>query len=135
MKLRLALFLLFFISCLSATISAEFVAANKADSVRGYRYVTEGEIKAIQDTGMLRGGNPGETFFTKDVFKTSTKAQQRLSLPRAPTHRVEFDIINNPSLLRNGTKVQPDFGQLGKGSEFLTTDQVRVNLINVQPLQ
>ena len=117
------------------TLSGCAVATNKIDNIRGYRYVSEGEIKAIQETGMLRGGNPGETFFTKDVFKTSKKAQQRLSLQSAPTHRIEFDIINNPTLQRNGTKVDPLFGQPGKGAEFMTTDPVRVNLINVQPLQ
>ena len=107
----------------------------KVDNVRGYRYVTEGEVKAIQETGMLRGGNPGETFFTKDLYKTSIKAQSRLSLPNAPTHRVEFEIINNPILKLNGTKVETAFDQLGKGAEFMTTGNVRINLINVQPLQ
>jgi len=114
---------------------ADCVATNKLDNIRGYRYVSEGEIKAIQETGMLRGGNPGETFFTKDLFKTSTKAQQRLSLQGAPTHRIEFDVINNPTMQRNGTKVDSLFGQPGKGAEFMTIDPVRVNLINVQPLQ
>jgi len=28
------------------------------------RYVGEGEIAAIQQTGLLRGGRPGETYFT-----------------------------------------------------------------------
>jgi hypothetical protein len=27
--------------------------------------MTEGELKAIQWSGMLRGGNPGKTYFTK----------------------------------------------------------------------
>lgn len=96
--------------------------------------MTEAEVKAIKETGMLRGGRPGETFFTKDVYKTGAHAQERLALPNTPTHRIEFEITNNPNLLRNGTKVKPDFGQPGRGAEFMTTDPVRVDLINVQPL-
>lgn len=48
---------------------------------------------------------------------------------------IEFNILNNPNLLRNGTKVRPAFGQPGRGAEFLTTDPVRVNIINIQPLR
>ena len=112
-------------------------AANSVSSTgtRGYRYVAESEIEAIKNTGMLRGGREGETFYTKDLYKSGSHAQDRLSLPNAPTHRVEFEIINNPSLVRNGTKVEPVGSLPGKGSEFMTTDPVQVKLINVQPLR
>ncbi|MBO9562796.1 MAG: RHS repeat protein [Niastella sp.] len=103
--------------------------------VRGYRYMTEGELQAIQKTGMLRGGNPGETYFTKDVYKSAAHAQERLALPNTPTIRVEFEIVNNPTMVRNGTKVTPNYGMPGKGSEFMTTDQVKVKVINSQPLR
>ena len=77
----------------------------------------------------------GETFFTKDVFRSGLKAQQRLALPSTPTLRVKFGILNNPTLLRNGTKVQSAFGMPSRGAEFMTTNPVRVNLINWQPLR
>jgi hypothetical protein len=113
-----------------ATQQAEATVAG----TRGFRYVTESEIKAIKETGMLRGGRPGETFFTKDIYKIGAHAQERLALPNTPTYRIEFRITNNPNLLRNGTKVKPDFSQPGKGAEFMTTDPVHVDLINIQPL-
>lgn len=84
---------------------------------------------------MLRGGRPGETFFTKDVYKSGAHAQDRLSLPSTPTHRVEFEITNNPTMIRNGTKADPVTPHAGRGAEFMTTDPVRVNVINVQPLR
>ncbi len=114
-----------------------FRASNRAAKGSGnaFRYVTQGEINAIKNTGLLRGGRPGETFFTKDVFRSGARAQQRLALPTRPTHRIEFSIRNNPHLLRNGTKVRPAFGQSGRGAEFLTTDPVRVNIFNIQPLR
>ncbi len=120
------------------TIAWQYDASDSplaARTTTGFRYVTEGEIKAIKDTGMLRGGRPGETFFTKDVYKSGAHAQERLSLPTTPTHRIEFEITNNPTMLRNGTKVEPVGSLTGKGSEFMTTDQVHVDLINVQSLR
>jgi len=97
--------------------------------------MTQGELQAVQKTGLLRGGRAGETFFTKDLYKSAASAQQRLALPSAPTLRVEFQILNNPTLLRNGTKVQSAFGMLGRGAEFMTLDPVKVRLINWQPLR
>lgn len=52
-----------------------------------------------------------------------------------PTLRVEFKILNNPTMRLNGSKVLPDFGMPGKGAEFMTTDPVKVRLINWQPLR
>ena len=104
-------------------------------STTGFRYMTQAELQAVQKTGLLRGGRSGETFLTRDVFKSGLKAQQRLALPTKPTLRVEFEILNNPTLLRNGTKVHPAFGMSGRGAEFMTTSPVRVNLINWQPLR
>jgi hypothetical protein len=111
------------------------LAAKTTEGTTGYRYVTEAEIQAIKNSGMLRSGRPGETFFTKDVYKSGAHAQERLSLPTTPTHRIEFNVTNNPTMLRNGTKVDPVGSLPGKGSEFMSTDPVRVDLINVQPLR
>lgn len=96
--------------------------------------MTEG-VKAIQETGMLRGGNLGKTYFTKDLYKSGINAQQRLSLPTTPIMRVEFEILNNPTMKLNGSKVLLDFGMPGKDAEFMTTDPVRVRLTNWQPLK
>lgn len=100
----------------------------------GFRYMSQAELKAIQETGYLRGGLTGETYFTKDLYRSAAKAQSRLSLGSSPTLRVEFEILNNPTLLRNGTKVTPFNGMFGGGSEFMTLDLVKVKLINWQPL-
>jgi RHS repeat-associated protein len=100
-----------------------------------FRYVTQGEVKAIEETRMLRGGQPGETFFTKDLYKSTEKATERLSLKTPATHRLEFQFQNNPLLQRNGTRVLPDFLRRGGGNEFMTLDKVKVKIINVQPLR
>lgn len=103
--------------------------------VYAYRYITEGELGVIRSTNLLRGGRLGETYFTKDMYKSGKKAQSRLALPTTPTIRIEFKIVNNPKLINNGTKVLPAYGQAGKGSEFMTIDKVKVEPINWQILK
>ena len=88
-----------------------------AKKTSAFRYMTDAELNAIKKTGLLRGGKTGETFFTKDLYKSASKAQERLALPSAPTLRTEFEILNNPQLLRNGSKVSPAFNQIGQGAE------------------
>ncbi|MCL8267601.1 hypothetical protein M9Y82_13335 [Leptospira weilii] len=116
------------------TNASPFEAKNTS-TTSGYRYVTKGEVQAIKDTGMLRGGRDGETYFTKDLYKSGSKAQERLSLKDTPTHRVEFEVKGSPNYEKHGNKVDPLYGQPGKGSEFMTIDPVKVKLINVQPLK
>ncbi len=100
-----------------------------------FRYMGDDELQAVKDSGFLRGGNPGETYYTKDVYKSASLAQERLSLPNTPTLRVEFEIINNPSLQLNGSKVLPAFQMSGRGSEFMSLNPVKVRIINWQPLR
>lgn len=97
--------------------------------------MTEGDLGAIKNTDFLRGGRPGETYFTKDLYKSGFHAQERLALPTTPTLRVEFDILNSPQLQINGNKVLPAFNMPGKGAEFMTLDPVKVKIINVQPIK
>ena len=119
-----------------------------AENISGFRYMAKAELKAIQNSGpindknigFLRGGDPGEIFFTKDLYKSGEKAQRRLSLDKKPELRVEFEVLNNPSLLRNGTKVRPLHRHNkptlpGKGAEFMTNDPVQVRIKNWQPLR
>jgi len=70
------------------------------------RYISEGELRAIEETGMLRGGRPGKTFFTTDVYETSKEATSRLSLKIPPEYRVDFEILN-PGSVRGPQRVQP----------------------------
>ena len=98
-----------------------------------YRSMSRAEADAVTDTGILRGGRPGDTFFTDSRFRTASRAQNRLSLPSTPEVQMEFKVTNNPNMIRNGTRVAPDYGGIGGGREFMTTDPVSVEVINVQP--
>ena len=97
-----------------------------------YRNMSKAELQAVQETGMLRGGRGGETYFTDSNFNSATEAKNRLALPEKPDVQVKFKITNNPELLKNGTKVDPAYGQNGGGKEYMTRDQVKVDILNVK---
>jgi RHS repeat-associated protein len=105
----------------------------KTGSKSYYRSMSRAEVKAVKETGMLRGGKFGKTYFTDSRYKTANKAQRRLSLQSRPEVQMEFHVTNNPRMSLNGTKVEPDFDQPGLGKEFRTTDPVHVEIKNVQP--
>jgi hypothetical protein len=99
-----------------------------------YRYMVPAELEAVQQTGLLRGGRPGETFWTDESFTSAAEAQDRLALPSPPELRVRFIILNNPTLTREGSIVEPAFGGQGGGREWASPDQVQVEILDVQPL-
>ncbi|MBQ9200710.1 MAG: hypothetical protein IJ141_11090, partial [Lachnospiraceae bacterium] len=100
---------------------------------RIYRVMSEAELDAVKDTGMLRGGREGTTFFTDSYYKNASTAKSRLSLPEKPKYIMEFEIENNPKIL-GGTRVEPNFGELGGGREYFTNDLVKVKIINYQKM-
>ena len=100
---------------------------------RIYRVMSEAELDAVKDTGMLRGGREGTTFFTDSYYKNASTAKSRLSLPEKPKYIMEFEIENNPKIL-GGTRVEPNFGELGGGREYFTDDVVKVKIINYQKM-
>jgi len=99
-----------------------------------YRYMVPAELEAVRQTGLLRGGRPGETFWTDEQFTSAAEAQNRLALPSPPELRVRFIITNSPTLTRDGSIVEPAFGGEGGGREWASPDPVQVEILDVQPL-
>lgn len=123
------------VATLGASPTGDMVMAKRLAQTEKtfFRSMSEVEAQAVRQTGMLRGGRPGETFFTDSRFRTAGRAQDRLSLPHTPEVQLEFRLREPLKLNRNGTRVQPDFGGRGGGREFSTFDPVEVEIINVQP--
>ena len=123
----------------STKVLADAAAARKVlDTTKTYyRSMSKAEAAAIADTGILRGGRPGKAYFTDQRIRMGDggkRAQARLSLPGGtPEVRMEFSVTNNPSMTLNGTRVSPHYEQPGGGREYMTTDPVEVEVINVQP--
>jgi len=98
-----------------------------------YRVMGEGELKAVQETGKLRGGREGTTYFTDSYFKNANNAKSKLALPEKPKYIMEFEITNNPSI-NGGTRVTPAFYELGGAREYFADDIINVEIINFQKM-
>jgi hypothetical protein len=93
-----------------------------------------GELEAVRETGFLRGGRPGDTFWTDAELTSAAEVPDKLALPTPPELRVRFVILNNPTLVRDGSIVEPAFGGQGGGREWASPDPVQVEILDVQPL-
>jgi len=94
------------------------------------RYIGEGELQAIEQTGLLRGGRPGETYFTTDHYVSENSAMQRLALKQGPDYRVEFELLNQPSIV-GPERVAPSLKlfRWGWGIQYWTSDPVQVRVL------
>lgn len=96
--------------------------------------MSRSEAEAVRETGRLRGGWPGETYWTDEVYTSAEHAQQRLALSERPEVRMEFRIRNNPRLEIDAGRVEPAHGREGEGREYMSEDPVEVEVIDVQPI-
>ncbi len=106
-----------------------------ADEATYIRYMVEAELRAVHNTGYLRGKTPGNTFFTKDIFETVGGATSRLSLKNPPDVGVAFRIINQPRIF--GPSIVDSWvnpSRLGLGTQYWTSDPVRVTIISTWDL-
>ncbi|MEL4106278.1 hypothetical protein AAFA46_05475 [Oscillospiraceae bacterium WX1] len=99
-----------------------------------YRAMSEPELNAVKETGYLRGGRDGSTYFTDSYYKSANNAQNRLSLPNKPEYIMEFKITNNPTVY-GGNTVNPAFGGSGGGREYFSNNPVQVNIVNYQKMR
>ena len=96
--------------------------------------MAEAELRAVQETGLLRGGRPGTTYFTTNKYRTRQSAVRFLSLPNTPDVRVDFKILNNPRIF-GPMRVDPDFGQPGGGIQYWSDDPVAVRILRIANLR
>ncbi len=112
-----------------AYTASETIAITETQTVYS-RYMSRAELDAVQDTNTLRGGRPGDTYFSTNRYTTATDAQSALSLDSTPDVRVDFTITNNPSTV-GPYPVEPDFGQPGGGIEYWSSDSIAVKIVEV----
>ncbi len=90
--------------------------------------------KLAHGVSLLRGGRPGDTYFTTNKYRTVRGAEERLALPHAPEVRLDFEIANQPRVY-GPRKVAPAFGKPGGGIEYWSPDPVRVRIIRWRDLR
>jgi hypothetical protein len=94
-----------------------------------YRYMSSAEAQAVRTTGVLRGGRAGDTYLTTQATTSSSQAASQLALPVAPEVRMTVRVLNNPNMVRYGTRVQSAPGRDGGGVEYMTRDRVNVEIL------
>ncbi len=99
------------------------------------RYCSNAELKAIKETGILRGGIPGRSYFTTDKYTTSAEAQERLSLGTLPEVRIEFSITNSPKIFGPSIVQADKIGHLGKGIEYWSPNKVDLIIRRIMTLK
>ncbi|MCC6910301.1 MAG: hypothetical protein IT430_20395 [Phycisphaerales bacterium] len=99
------------------------------------RYGSVAEMEAMGRTGLLRGGRPGRNYVTRDVYDTGLDAQHSLALERAPTRRARIEFDSKCSTCPP-TRVKPQFGQPGGGTEFTVYGPggIPIRIIKIDPL-
>lgn len=96
-----------------------------------YRYMSRAEREVIEDTGMLRGGDDGPTFWTDEVYDDPREARARLALGDAvPEVRLAFRLASRPKLMLDGAVVEPTEDRPGGGIEYMTTEKVSVEVVD-----
>jgi hypothetical protein len=114
-------------------LRARAVGSGAEDAAGGtvtvQRWMSTAELKATQQTGLLRGGRNGTHYVTDAANADPLRARQRLALPQTPEVRVTMevpaDVLSAPS------KITPAFNMPGGGMERTATGDVPVRIIEV----
>lgn len=87
------------------------------------------------DVGFLRGGEPGDTYWTIERYETVGEATGRLALLVAPEVRMRFRMLEHADLVREDDPVRPAYGRPGGGTEYMSRGRVMVEVIAVEDLE
>ena len=104
------------------------------------RFMSKAELRAVQETGKLRGGRLGETYFTVNRYRTVRSAMRYLSLPNPPEVRLDFKILNKQLRIYGPRVAEPKYGQPGGGTELWvdvkdSDEAVLVRIIRIVELE
>ena len=92
----------------------------------------EGEAKGAYQTGLLRGGKEGVHYVSDAVNSDVKRAQQRLSLDPKNKYDVRTTLEVPKGKLSPPTKVKPDNGMPGGGTERTGTGKIPAKIIRTE---
>jgi RHS repeat-associated protein len=94
------------------------------------RWMSRAELKATQDTGLLRGGRDGTHYITDATNSNAKRARQRSALPQTPEVKVTLDVPKGR--FSQSSRVEPAFNMPGGGMERTATGNIPVMIKRVQ---
>jgi hypothetical protein len=94
------------------------------------RAMSEGELNATQDTGLVRGGREGTHYVSDAVNNDAGRAQQRLALPQKPAVKATMEVPKGK--FSAPKKVLPANKMPGGGTERTATGKIPVKIKKVK---
>ena len=92
--------------------------------------MSKAELKATQETGLLRGGREGTHYVTNSANSNALRARQRSALPQTPEVRVTMEVPKG--VFSQPSKVKSDFNMPGGGMERTASGNIPVKIKKVQ---
>jgi len=94
------------------------------------RWMSQAELKATKETGLIRGGRDGTHFVTDSANSNAKRARQRSALPQTPEVKVTLEVpagkFSSPS------RVEPAFNMPGGGMERTATGKIKATVKKVK---
>ena len=109
------------------TTPSDRVVATETEVVQ--RWMSEAELKATEDSELVRGGREGTHYVTDSANSDPLRARQRLSLPQTPEVRVDLEVPKGA--FSSPTRVDPDFNMPGGGMQRTATGDVPCRVVCV----
>jgi len=97
------------------------------------RVMSNAELKATQDTGLVRGGREGTHYATDAANSDPLRAKQRLALPQTPEVKATLEVPKGE--FSPPSKVQPANNMPGGGMERTATGKIPAKVIKVEKLK
>jgi len=113
----------------AAASVAEASSSSRGGTEIVQRWMSNAELQATKETGLLRGGREGTHYVTDAANADPLRARQRLALERTPEVRATLEVQRG--LLSGPSKVEPKFSMPGGGAERTATGSVPVRVVGV----
>ncbi|QIV93864.1 RHS repeat domain-containing protein [Allofrancisella frigidaquae] len=94
------------------------------------RWMSKAELKATEETGLLRGGRAGKHYVTDSANNNPLRARQRSALDNTPEVKVTMDVPKGK--FSSPSRVEPMFDMPGGGMERIATGNIPVNIRKVE---
>lgn len=106
-----------------------FGRAATSESEMVQRWMSEAELSATIDTGLVRGGREGTHYVTDFANHNALRARQRLALPQTPQVRVQLEVPKGAFSVPKS--VRPDYNMPGGGLERTASGPVQCRVVCV----
>jgi len=94
------------------------------------RWMSDAELRATIDTGLVRGGRDGTHFVTDSANSNAKRARQRSALPQTPEVKVTLEVPAGK--FSKPTKVEPAFNMPGGGTERTATGKISAKVKRIK---